>query len=90
MIKNLQKQSFRLQSKTLFLANFDPYSSTVKSVFDCHLPGVRIQCFFRAMMADNINTSAGSFMSYFEVHTQLCFRSLSILGFLRLDKTNDC
>ena len=28
------------QSKTLFLAIFDPRSSTVKSVFDCRLPGV--------------------------------------------------
>ena len=28
------------QSKTLFPAIFDPHSSTVKSVFDCRLPGV--------------------------------------------------
>ena len=28
------------QSKTLFLAIFDPCSSIVKSVFDCHIPGV--------------------------------------------------
>ena len=31
------------QSKTLFLANFDPHSSIVKSVFDCRLPDVRLQ-----------------------------------------------
>ena len=30
------------QSKTLFLAIFDPRSSIVKSVFDCRLPGVVI------------------------------------------------
>ena len=30
------------QSKTLFLSIFDPRSSIVKSVFDCHLPGVHI------------------------------------------------
>ena len=28
------------QSKTLFLAIFDPLLSIVKSIFDCHLPGV--------------------------------------------------
>ena len=28
------------QSKTLFLAFFDPHSSSVKSIFDCHLSGV--------------------------------------------------
>ena len=28
------------QSKTLFLAIFDPRSSIVKSIFDCHLPSV--------------------------------------------------
>ena len=28
------------RSKTLFLAIFDPCSSIVKSVFDCHIPGV--------------------------------------------------
>ena len=28
------------QSKTLFLAIFDPRSSIVKVVFDCHLSGV--------------------------------------------------
>ena len=28
------------QSKTLFLAIFDPRSSIIKSVFDFHLPGV--------------------------------------------------
>ena len=28
------------QSKTLFLAIFDPRSSIVKSFFDCRLPGV--------------------------------------------------
>ena len=27
------------QSKTLFLSIFDPRSSVVESVFDCHLPG---------------------------------------------------
>ena len=26
--------------KTLFLASFDPCSSIVMSVFDCHLPGM--------------------------------------------------
>ena len=31
------------QSKTLFLASFDPRSSIVKSVFDCHLPGVHMK-----------------------------------------------
>ena len=30
-------------SKTLFLAIFDPRSSTVKSVFDCRLPGVNMK-----------------------------------------------
>ena len=30
----------KFQSKTLFLAIFDPLSSIMKSVFDCHLPGV--------------------------------------------------
>ena len=29
------------QSKTLFLAIFDPRLSIVKSIFDCRLPGVR-------------------------------------------------
>ena len=29
------------QSKTLFLAIFDPPLSIVKSVFDCHLSGVK-------------------------------------------------
>ena len=29
------------QSKTLFLASFDPRSSIVKSVFDCRLSGVK-------------------------------------------------
>ena len=28
--------------KTLFLTNFDPRSSIVKSVFDCHLSGVNL------------------------------------------------
>ena len=28
------------QSKTLFLSIFDRRSSIVKSIFDCHLPGV--------------------------------------------------
>ena len=28
----------KIQSKTLFLSIFDPRSSIVKSVFDCHLP----------------------------------------------------
>ena len=28
------------QSKTLFLAIFDPLSSIVNSIFDCHLSGV--------------------------------------------------
>ena len=28
------------QSKTLFLAIFDPHSLIVKSMFDCHLPSV--------------------------------------------------
>ena len=30
------------QSKTRFLAIFDPRSSIVKSIFYCHLPGVSI------------------------------------------------
>ena len=30
------------QSKTLFLSIFDPCSSIVDSVFDCHLPGVNL------------------------------------------------
>ena len=30
------------QSKTLFLAIFDPHSSIVKSLFDCRLPGVKM------------------------------------------------
>ena len=34
------------QSKTLFLSIFDPRSSIVDSVFDCHLPGVMQWRFF--------------------------------------------
>ena len=34
------------QSKTLFLAIFDPRSWIVKSVFDCHLSGVDMIVFF--------------------------------------------
>ena len=30
------------QSKTLFLSIFDPHSSIVDSIFDCHLPGVEL------------------------------------------------
>ena len=30
------------QSKTLFLAVFDPRSLTVKSVFNCHVSGVKL------------------------------------------------
>ena len=30
------------QSKTLFLAIFDPHSLIVKSVFDCRIPGVKM------------------------------------------------
>ena len=35
----------KCQSKTLFLAIFDPHSSIVKSVFDCRLSGVSIVFF---------------------------------------------
>ena len=36
----------QMKSKTLFLTIFDPRSSIVKSVFDCHLPGVNIRRLF--------------------------------------------
>ena len=32
------------QSKTLFLVIFDPRSSIVMSVYDCHLPGLLLEC----------------------------------------------
>ena len=32
----------KCQSKTLFLAIFDPCSSIVTGIFDCRLPGVRM------------------------------------------------
>ena len=34
------------QSKTLFLSIFDPSSSIVKSVFDCHLPSLWLSLTF--------------------------------------------
>ena len=38
------------QSKTLFLAIFDPHSSIVKSVFDCRLVGVILQIIIRQQL----------------------------------------
>ena len=37
------------QSKTLFIAIFDPHSLIVKSVFDCHLSGVILASAFEAL-----------------------------------------
>ena len=39
------------QSKTLFLANFDPRSSIAKSVFDCRLPCVILMSNFQSFVS---------------------------------------
>ena len=38
--KIVRNRVFDWQSKTQFLRIYDPHSSIVKSVFDCHLVGV--------------------------------------------------
>ena len=38
------------QLKTLFLVIFDPRLSIVKSIFDCHLPGVNQYFYFHTLL----------------------------------------
>ena len=41
------------QSKTLFLSIFDPYSSIVDYIFDCRLPGVRLELISKRQIRQN-------------------------------------
>ena len=49
------------QSKTMFISIFDPLSSSVKSVFDCRLPGVDLSLF------DNVSNYNIKFLSNYNI-----------------------
>ena len=51
----------KLQLKTLFLVIFDPGSSIVKSVFDCHLSG----CEYSTVIYQGHKSTDGNILFYF-------------------------